>query len=73
MPTVSLQAHFDGKQIQLDEPYNLPANRRLIVTVLPDDYGLAQERDEWFRMAAANFDRGFGPDEPDYSDLVRKS
>ena len=68
MPTVSLQAHFDGKRIQLDEPYELPANSRLIVTVLPEEESFEQWREDWYRMAAINFERGFGPDEPDYSD-----
>lgn len=34
MPMVSLPAHFDGKQIVLDEPYDLPANASLMVTLL---------------------------------------
>ena len=67
MPTVSLQAHFDGERIQLDEPYDLPINSRLLVTVLvPDE--LAAERKEWFDAAAIAFERGYGDDEPDYSD-----
>jgi hypothetical protein len=35
MPTIALQAHFDGKRIILDEPYDLPPNASLIVTLLP--------------------------------------
>ncbi len=35
MPTVTLQAHYDGRQIVLDEPYDLPANASLMVTLLP--------------------------------------
>ena len=38
MPLVSLFAHFDGEHIQLDEPYDLPVNARLIVIVLPEDW-----------------------------------
>jgi hypothetical protein len=34
MPSVQLQAHFDGRAIQLDEPYPLAVNSRLLVTVL---------------------------------------
>ena len=35
MPTVALRAHYDGERIILDEPYELPANSSLMVTVLP--------------------------------------
>ncbi|MCX6545195.1 MAG: hypothetical protein NTV05_12405 [Acidobacteria bacterium] len=35
MPSVSLKAHYDGKIIQLDEPLDLPANARMMVTVPP--------------------------------------
>ena len=34
MPAVSLNAHFDGQHIQLDEPFELPRNAQLLVTVL---------------------------------------
>ena len=37
MPSVSLKAHFDGQTIQLDEPYKLPPDAQLIVTVLSAD------------------------------------
>lgn len=29
MPAISLKAHFDGKHIQLDEPYELPRDAQL--------------------------------------------
>lgn len=39
MPPVALQAHFDGEQIVLDEPFDLPPRAPLIVTVLPVSTG----------------------------------
>ena len=36
MKTVTLTAHFDGEHIQLDEPFQFPAEARLLVTVLPE-------------------------------------
>lgn len=36
MPIISLHAHFDGKQICLDEPFDLKPNTKLIVTILPE-------------------------------------
>ena len=35
MKTVTLSAHFDGREIKLDEPYEIPSDARLLVTVLP--------------------------------------
>ena len=34
MEIVTLQAHFDGKRILLDEPYELAPNTKLIVSVI---------------------------------------
>jgi hypothetical protein len=53
MPTVTLQAHYDGKRIVLDEPYDLPANTPLIVTVLPTSPDVDSE-ENWLRAAATS-------------------
>lgn len=53
MPTVALQAHYDGQHIVLDEPYNLPANANLIVTVLPSSPD-ADSEEVWLRAASAS-------------------
>ena len=52
MRTVALQAHFDGKRIVLDEPYDLPMNANLIVTVLPN--AAEAEEAEWLKATSAN-------------------
>ncbi len=67
MPTVSLRAHYDGKTIHLDEPFELPEGARLIVTVLePKQSDL--ERDSWFEISARGLARAYGDTEPEYSD-----
>ncbi len=69
MNAVTLKAHFDGKQICLDEPFSLKPNMRLLVTVIPG----ATEEDErmaWLSASQANFARAYGENEPDYSDAV---
>ena len=43
MPAVSLRAHFDGTTIRLDEPYELPRDAQLLVTVLSTN-GSSDER-----------------------------
>jgi hypothetical protein len=53
MPTVTLQAHYDGRHIVLDEPYELPANASLMVTVLPASPDTDTEAN-WLRAAASS-------------------
>ena len=71
MQIVTLQAHFDGKQILLDEPYELQPNTKLIVSVVqPPD----EEHQNWTRFALANLERAYGEDEPEYSlDLIKEA
>lgn len=66
MPPVSLRAHFDGTAIRLDEPFELPLNAPLLVTVLtsPDE----AERSEWKNLSVAALTRAYGDNEPDYGD-----
>lgn len=65
METVTLRAHFDGKQIVLDEPFELEPNTELIVTVLPTSSD--EEREAWTRLALESLARAYGDDEPEYS------
>jgi hypothetical protein len=43
MTPKTISAHFDGKQIVLDEPFELEPNMKIVVTILPED----DEREEW--------------------------
>ena len=55
MPTIALQAHYDGERIVLDEPFDLPVNASLIVTVLPAASEAELDSEEiWLRAAASN-------------------
>ena len=60
----SVKAHFDGQQIILDEPFDLPANTPLIVTVLSASL---QDRAEWSQLSARALERAYGDMEPEYS------
>jgi hypothetical protein len=53
MPTVALRAHYDGEHIILDEPYDLPANSALIVTLLPSQPDEDSE-EVWLRAAGSS-------------------
>jgi len=69
MPAISLKAHFDGQYIQLDEPFELPRDASLLVTVLSPS-PLEQERQAWFALSTARVAAAYGDAEPDYSDAV---
>jgi len=47
MNVVSLSAHFDGKSIQLDKPYKLEPNTKLIITVIPEQ---SDEQESWLNL-----------------------
>lgn len=71
MEIVTLQAHFDGQQILLDEPYQLRPNTKLIISVISEPDA---ERQDWKALALANLARAYGEDEPEYSlDLITEA
>ena len=68
MSSVILKAHYDGEHIVLDEPFALPPNAALAVTVLsPTAPALDRERAEWAALGAQSLARAYGNDEPEYS------
>ena len=68
MPTTILRAHFDGEHIVLDEPFSLPLNAPLAVTVLsPSTPEHDRERAEWAALSAQSLARAYGDDEPEYT------
>ncbi len=65
MPTVTLRAHYDGKQILLDEGYDLPVNVPLMVTVLPQQTDA--DAIQCYNMAAEGLAAAYGDAEPEYT------
>lgn len=53
MPAITLQAHYDGQHIVLDEPFDLPPNAHLMVTVLPSPSDIDSE-EAWLRAASSS-------------------
>jgi hypothetical protein len=71
MQIVTLQAHFDGRQILLDEPYELEPNTKLVVSVIDMK---DEEREDWTQLSLANLERAYGIEEPEYSlDLIKEA
>ena len=68
MSSVILKAHYDGEHIVLDEPFDLPPNAALAVTVLSP---AMREHDgdhaEWAALGAQSLARAYGGAEPEYS------
>lgn len=65
MPSLALKAHFDGKQILVDEPYSLSPSSRLMVLVMPENSDEANSTQ--MDMAAACLNRAYGDNELEYS------
>jgi hypothetical protein len=63
MKVISLSAHFDGQSIQLDEPYKLEPNTKLIVTILPEQ---SAEREAWLWLSRHQLNNAYSQ-EDDYS------
>ena len=71
MQSITLRAHFDGKQILLDEPLDLEPDTQLMVTVLPKSEN--GEDSDWTRLSLESLERAYGDDEPEYPlDLIKE-
>jgi hypothetical protein len=64
MATITINAHYDGERVLLDEPVTLPVNARLMVTVLPV---LPEDRTNWMPLAMQALSHAYGGSEPEYS------
>ncbi len=64
MKTISVSAHFNGKDILLDESLELEPNAQLIVTVLPKQ---DSERQMWSNLAIQSLANAYGENEEEYS------
>ncbi len=65
MPPVTLKAHYDGERILLDEPFEIPPNTPLMVTVLSGSEAVVSE--DWIRRAQAGLGAAYEPNEPEYT------
>jgi hypothetical protein len=71
MESITLRAHFDGKQILLDDTVELEPDTQLMVTVLPKSGN--GERADWTRLSLESLARAYGEEEPEYPlDLIKE-
>jgi hypothetical protein len=68
MPTVTLKAHYDGRQIVLDEPFDLLPNASLIVTVLSATAVEEVEHAQWGALSARGLAHAYSDSEPEYTE-----
>jgi hypothetical protein len=65
MALLSVLAHYDGKQILLDEPVELPVGRRLLVTLLDP----TEEEMDFHSLSATGLFGAYGVNEPEYTEI----
>lgn len=71
MPSITLKAHYDGQHIVLDEPFDLPVDSSLMVTVLLPE--INNENDQWVNVALRGLSQAYSDNEPEYSlDNIRR-
>ena len=64
----TIAAHFDGEHILSDEPVELEANTKLLVTILPKD----DDREAWLELSKKRLAEAYADDEEEYSlDLIK--
>ncbi len=73
MDTVVLHAHFDGERIQLNEPYNIEQNTKILVTILPNESCDTEQKD-WIKLALSGLENAYSKNEPEYSfDMIKEA
>ncbi|MBF0200359.1 MAG: hypothetical protein HQK66_03425 [Desulfamplus sp.] len=74
MMLITLPAHFDGKKICLDEPFNLLPNTKLIVTIIPEENIIKTDNhhEGWLNLSEQRLVDAYGANEPEYSSNLLK-
>ena len=67
---LSIQAHYDGVRVLLDEQVDIPPNTRLLVTILEDS---DTDRKSFLDVSSATLADSYSDDEIEYTeaDLVK--
>ena len=63
MENITLHGHYDGSQIQIDDPFDLQPNTKLLITIIPPTDA---ENMAWINFSAQGLAAAYGEDEPEY-------
>jgi hypothetical protein len=63
---IAVRAHFDGRQIRLDEPCQLEPDTQLLIIILAQRPGKG-EREDWEGLSLRALSNAYGEHEPEYS------
>ncbi len=64
-PLITLPAHFDGKSIILDIPFELQPTDKLLVTILKSE-SESDERKDWIDSSLSQLNKAYSENEPEY-------
>ena len=63
---------IDATHLELFQPIQIPPHSRIVVAVMASD-DVLDEREAWFKFAAAQFQAAYGENEPEYSlEMIRE-
>ncbi|MCT7982758.1 hypothetical protein NG796_05560 [Laspinema sp. A4] len=65
---VSLSVHFDGQSIQLDEPYPIEPNTKLIVTLVSKQIS---EQETWFSLSSHHLNNAYSDEDKYPGDALK--
>ena len=69
----TIRAHFDGKQVRLDEPCQLAPDTKLLIVVVPSQPSDGESED-WMLLSRQALENAYGEQEPEYSlDAIKES
>ena len=64
METITLHGHYDGSQIQIDDPFEMPPNTKVLITIVPNEDA---ELTAWHHFSTQGLAAAYGNDEPEYA------
>ena len=64
METITLHGHYDGSQIQIDDPFEMQPNTKVLITIVPTEDA---ERMAWHQFSVQGLAPAYGDDEPEYA------
>lgn len=64
METITLHGHYDGSQIQIDDPFEMQPNTKVLITIVPTEDA---ERMAWHHFSTQGLASAYSNDEPEYA------